>query len=86
MANHVIVPPPNDANQENVAPSADPLANVCSTAQEALADHIYRSAKQSGKRSCGLGSSNAEKIKLLLCLVDDAEIGFALVDDAKRYL
>ena len=86
MANHTIVLPPNDANQENVAPSADPLANVRSTAREALAAHIDRSAKGSGKRSRGPKSSDAEKVESLLCFLDGAEIAFALVDDAKRYL
>ena len=41
MANHTIVSPPNDANQENVAPSADPLANVRSTAREALVEFAH---------------------------------------------
>ena len=86
MANHTIVLPPNDANQENVAPSADALANVRSTAREALAAHIDRSAKEPGKRSRGPRSSDAEKVESLLCFVDGAEIAFALVDDAKRYL
>ena len=86
MANHTIVSPPNDANQENAAPSADPLANVRSTAREALAAHIDRSAKGSGKRSRGPKSSDAEKVESLLCFLDGAEISFALVDDAKRYL
>jgi hypothetical protein len=76
MANHLpqhtIVSPPNDANQENVAPSADPLANVRSTAREALAAHIDRSAKESGKRSRGPRSSDAEKVESLLCFVDGA--------------
>jgi hypothetical protein len=86
MANHTIVSPPNDANQENVAPSADPLANVRSTAREALAAHIDRSAKGSGKRSRGPKSSDAEKVESLLCFLDGAEIAFTLVDNAKRYL
>ena len=86
MANHTIVSPPNDANQENVAPSADVLANVRSTAREALAAHIDRSAKEPGKRSRGPRSSDAEKVESLLCFIDGAEIAFALVDDAKRYL
>ena len=86
MANHTVASPPSNTNQENLAPSADPLANVRSTAREALAGHIDRSAKQSGKRSRGPRSSDAEKVESLLCFVDGAEIAFALVDDAKRYL
>ena len=86
MANHTIVLPPNDANQENVAPSTYLLTNVRSTVQEALASHIDRLTKQSGKRSCGLRSSNTKKIESLLCFVDGAEIVFALVNNAKRYL
>ena len=66
MANHTIVSPPNDANQENVAPSADVLANVRSTAREALAAHIDRSAKESSKHSRGPRSSDAEKVEPLL--------------------
>ena len=65
MANHTIVSPPSNANQENVAPSVDPLANVRSTARKALARHIDRSAKQSGKRSRGPRSSDAEKVESL---------------------
>ena len=83
MANHTIVSPPNDANQENVAPSADPLANVRSTARDALAAHIDRSAKEPGKRRRGPRSSDAEKVESLLCFIVGAEIAFALVDDAK---
>ena len=51
MANHTIVAPLNDTNQENVVPSADPLANVRSTVREVLTAHIDRSAK--GKRRAG---------------------------------
>ena len=51
MANHTIVSPLNDASQENVAPYVDPLANVHSTAQEALAVHIDRSVRQTQSRS-----------------------------------
>ena len=81
-----MVSPPVDANQKNVAPSTDPLANARSTAREARAAHIDRSAKESSKRSRGPRSSDAEKVESLLCFVDGAETAFALVDDAKRYL
>ena len=51
LPQHTVVSLPNDANQEKVAPSANPLANLQSTAREALAAHINRSAK--GKRRAG---------------------------------
>ena len=86
MPNHMIVLPPNDANKENVAPSANPLANVHSTAREALAAHSNRLTKKPGKRSCCLRSSDAKKVESLLCFIDGTETAFALVDDATRHL
>ena len=50
MTNHTVVSPSNDAKQEDVAPSTNPLANERSTAREALAAHFDRLAKESGKR------------------------------------
>ena len=43
-------------------------------------------AKESGKRSRGPRSSNAEKIELLLSFVDRAETAFALADEVKQQL
>ena len=83
MANRTIVLSPNDPNQENIAPFTNPLANVCSTAQEAYAAHMDRSAKGSDKCTHGPWSSDAEKVKLLLCFFDGTEIAFTLVDNAK---
>ena len=86
MANHTIVSPPNYANQENVAPSTDPLANVRSTAREALAAHFDILANEQGKRSRGPRSSDAEKVESVLCFIGGTETAFALVGDAKCYL
>ena len=56
MANHTIVSPPSNANQENVAPSVDPLVNVRSTAREAYSvaeavDVISVVVRQNDKQS-----------------------------------
>ena len=94
--NHLpIVLSPVDANQENVATSTNPLANTRSTTQETRSDHIDSTAravhidrleKESGKHSCGLRSSNAEKVDSMLCVVDSTETVFALVNNTRWYL
>ena len=66
------------ANQENVDPSIDIIANVCSSARGVRTSHIDGSAKEARKRNRGPQSSDAEKIELLLCFIDSAGTVFAL--------
>jgi hypothetical protein len=51
------------ADQENVNPSIDIIANVRSSARGVRAAHIDGSAKETRKRSRGPRSSDAEKIE-----------------------
>ena len=74
------------ADQENVDPSIDIIANVRSSARGVRAAHIDGSAKETRKRSRGPRSSDAEKIESLLCFIDGAETAFALADDVIQYL
>ena len=53
------------ADQENVYPSIDIIANVCSSARGVRAAHIDGSAKQTRKQSHGLRSNDVEKFELL---------------------
>ena len=53
------------ADQENVDPSIDIIANLRSSARGVRAAHIDGSAKEMRKRSRGLRSSDAEKIESL---------------------
>jgi hypothetical protein len=68
------------ADQENVDPSIDIIANVRSSARGVRAVHIDGSAKETRKRSRGPRSSDAEKIESLLCFIDGAETAFALAN------
>ena len=86
MANHTTVSPSNDTKQEDIVPSTILLANVCSTAREALVVHSDRLTKESGKHSHSLRSSDADKVESLLCFIDGTDAAFALVNGAKRHL
>ena len=66
------------ADQENVDPLIDIIANVRSSVRGVRAAHIDWSAKEARKRSRGLRSSDAEKIESLLCFIDGRETVFAL--------
>ena len=69
---------------------ADPLiviiANVCSSARGVRVAYIDGLAKETRKRSYGPRSSNAEKIKSLLCFVNSAETVFALANGVIQHL
>ena len=69
------------ADQENVDPSINIIANICSSAQGVRAAYIDGSAKETSKQNCGPWTSNVEKTKSLLCFIYGAETAFALADD-----
>ena len=53
------------ANQENVDPSIDIIANIRSSARGVRAAHIDGPAKEMRKQSHGLRSNDVEKFELL---------------------
>ena len=77
---------PMSANQENVPPASDPVANVRNAARDALASHIDGSILKSQKRRSRDQKSDAEKIESLFGYMDSLGVLLSLVSDVKQYL